>query len=149
MKQTGSEKQGSKNKPYLTIELVLPGKPPKQEKFRIAEHMELEEHKLPKFEWHLILKHASPDSVIILARNSTVNILSLNTTSKSKMDVTCHGCMEGKIQRAPQKRATHSYRRGEAVSADIMGSLNIKEMTVSFQRYLLSLIDLKTRYKYV
>lgn len=80
-----------------------------------------------KTPWHLILNHATPAALIQLARSPYMKMPQLNSIRITK-DMSCRGCLEGRIKRAPHKRKQHHYDRREAVSPDIMGPLNIDGM---------------------
>lgn len=86
---------------------------------------------------------------IPLARNNRMNIFSLNTVITATYDTTRRGFFEGKMKRPSHRRKEHKYNRGEAISTDIMGPLNIPGMLTNFKRYFISLLELQTRYAYV
>lgn len=65
---------------------------------------------------------------------------------KSTKNMSCGGCLEAKLRRAPNKRKTHHYATEEAVSSDIMGPLNVPGMSQNFKRYFISFIELTSRY---
>lgn len=94
------------------------------------------------------MNHASPEALTMLARNPGVDIPELDTVAEQK-DMTSSGCMLGKLKRAPQKRTTHDYQRGEVAFTDVMGAVKIEGIPETYERYFILFIAVKRRYVYI
>lgn len=73
----------------------------------------------------------------------------LDEISTTKNDVTSKPCLQYKFERTPHKRTKHEYYKGESVSSDIMGTINIDGMPTGFKRYFISFIEVHSHYAYV
>lgn len=125
-----------------------PREQPREAAFQLPAHQPAPANKMPKYQWHLILNHASPEVLTKLARNPHIRIPELDTVTTTH-DMTCRGCFEGKLARAPHRRKAHSYKRGEAVSTDIFGPLTLPGMPPTVKRYFITFVDAYSRYAYV
>lgn len=126
--------------------LVLPlrNRSSKAPKFEVREDSLLPLEKMAKYECHLILNHCSPAKLTQPARNRYIYIPELD-----RMSANDRACYEDKLSRAPHRRGTHTYKRGHAISSEIMGPLQIPGMPTAVERYFISFIDMATRYSYV
>lgn len=52
--------------------------------------------RLCKYNWHLVLNHATPEVLTKLARNPYIKIPSLDSITTTRTDTTCRACLEGK-----------------------------------------------------
>lgn len=50
------------------------------------------QQKIARYEWHLVLNHASPELLTKLARNPSFKIPSLDSIKTTRNDTTCRGC---------------------------------------------------------
>lgn len=117
-------------------------------KFDLEEHPAAQAERIPKYDCHMILNHASPDVLTLIARNPYVNESSLEGITTTK-DITCWACLQGKLARSPHRRKQHTYALGEALSTDIMGPLQLPGIPSAVERYFISMIDTQSRYAYV
>ena len=105
--------------------------------------------KLAKYNWHLILNHASPQVLARLARNPFLTEPSLEAVRSTRHDITCKPFLETKMRRAPHRRTDQHYARGQAIPSDILGPINIPGIPHDQHRYFISFIDMNSRYAYV
>lgn len=117
--------------------------------FQLPPPAETKKTKMPRYHWHLVMNHATPETLTKSARNSKLRIPELEGIKTTHQDLTCRGCYEGKMVRAAHRRKTHDFKIGEAVSSDILGPINIPGIPQHFKRYFLSFIDAASRYAYV
>lgn len=106
-KQSKAENLGAETTTTMPRAMVLPDKTKQKPKFKLGEPEQPDKHKLPKYKWRLIMNHASPDALTRLARNKSINVSELNNITTTRNDMTCRGCREGKLRRAPHKRKEH------------------------------------------
>lgn len=83
-----------------------------------------------------------------LAKKPKVKIPELEAIPTTKDDITCRGCFEGKMKRAQHRRKQHRYEKGESLSTDIMGPLNIPCMPITFKKYFISFNYTSSQYLY-
>lgn len=83
-----------------------------QPQFDIDDKPEPELDKLPKYDWNIVLNHASPEVLKLSARNPWQHEPTLKGISSNK-EMTCRAFLQGKVACIPHKRTTNNWRVGE------------------------------------
>lgn len=104
--------------------------------FDIAEDPKHSPRLQPKYDWHMVMNHASPDVLTRLARNPYINEPYLKEITSTN-ELACKACLQGKPARSGHRRKTQNYALGEAFSTDIMGPLQPPAIPAEVERYFI------------
>lgn len=141
-------RQAKENTPRQVGTLIQLRKQQKAPAFEEEPPHEPKQTKFTKYHWHMVLNHASPAALTMLARNPHIRIPELDSITTTE-NITCRACMERKLARETHKRKVRTFTRGEVFSSDIMGPINIPGVQQDTKRYFISFIDTPTTYAYV
>lgn len=120
----------------------------KTEKFEKAKAPEPDLYRFPKYSCHIVMNHASPATLTQLARSPKLRIPASDSITTTD-DITRRSCFDGKMARAPPKRALHTYLRVQSFSSDIMVPLHVPGLPADVSRYFISFVDMATPFAYV
>lgn len=119
-----------------------------QSVFKIGDDPQPVPIRKPKYDWHMVLNHTSPNVLTRIARNPYVNEPTMREISSTHYYM-CRACMKGKLARSLHRRRERRHSVGEAFSTDILGPLQLPGVPTATERYFISFIDTSCRYAYV
>lgn len=76
------------------------------------------------YDYHLLLNHASPKTILNTIRNPHLQMDQTRIPSTPRDGITCEPCAEAKLKATSHKRRKHQYLPGEGFSSDVAGPIN-------------------------